>query len=112
MNTLHDERPHTAVRLLDSQDLASGVRPNRSLRLLPEGKADNEVAMRSTPSSECFKFSKCSILVAMGPGLECLLATDASIQRARATAWRITTQAVGRTPPAGARPHGPPGAPA
>ena len=49
-------------------------------------------AVRSTPSSECFKFSKCSTLVAIGPSWASLLgdvivsATDASIWRTRANA--------------------------
>ena len=73
------------------------------------------VAMRSTPSSECFRFSRCSALVAIGPGLASLFgdlivsATDASIWRARATAW-ADSHSGGRSRPT--RPHGPPGAPA
>ena len=42
VNTVHDEWPHTGIRLLNGQDFANGVRPNHCPRLLPEGEADNE----------------------------------------------------------------------
>ena len=42
VDTVHDERAHTAVQLRDSKDLSSRVRPDNSLRLLPKGETDNE----------------------------------------------------------------------
>ena len=116
VDTVHDERPHTGIRLFDSQDLASGVRPNHGPRLLPEGEADNE-----SRNALHTVLRVVQVLQVLDPSGHVWSACSASWSSWRPTPpssehgpqlGRTTAQVAGRTPLAGARPHGRPGAPA